>query len=109
MPHSGVGELTYGKRRGLEKAAKIIQGLRQRTSVHSRGVDDMSSREFPLNVVFVPRILRSAIVRKQRDFMIAGEVPQNVIRADLASGIDRQQFARFDPENAHVVYQQIPW
>jgi hypothetical protein len=42
------------------------------------------------------------IKRKESDGVLAGEFAKNVITADLTARVERNQTARFDPENSHV-------
>ena len=57
---------------------------------------------------FVIRVLAAAVIRNQRHPVRSRQVPEDVKGTDFPAGIDRQQFARFDPKDAQSVYQQIP-
>src|SRR5262249_56665292 len=45
-----------------------------------------------------------AVVGQKGDFVTSGEFPQNVVRADLAAGVHRNQLARFDPQDFHCLF-----
>jgi hypothetical protein len=48
-------------------------------------------------------VLSTWVIGKEAHIMIAGKVPEDIVGADLASGVHRQEFPRFDPENAHIL------
>src|SRR5437899_2163729 len=103
-----MGELTDGKWRGLKQTAKVVERLRDCASVQSSGVDGLRSRQFALYLGLVSGIPPSAVIREQRDFVISGKMTENIVGTDLASGIYRQQLARFDPENPHTLTSKSP-
>lgn len=50
-----------------------------------------------------------SVVSKDRDFMRAGQFFKDVIAANPAAYVGRNESARFNPENLHGrAYQQIP-
>src|SRR5262249_4238756 len=53
---------------------------------------------------WVPPPPPPAVVGQKGDFVTSGEFPQNVVRADLAAGVHRNQLARFDPQDFHCLF-----
>src|SRR5262249_13633150 len=49
-----------------------------------------------------------AVVGQKGDFVTSGESPQNVVRANLAAGINWNQLARFDPQDFHRLFTKLP-
>ena len=98
--HGSVREFTYGKGRRLEQAAQVMQRLRDGASIRGCCVDGLCPGQFALDFRFVGRVALPAVIGEQGYFVIAGKMAENVIGTDLASGVDWQQLARFDPQNS---------
>src|SRR5580704_19142364 len=97
---SEFGDSERGK---LKNTVQIVQRLRQDTAVESRSMNCVRSREFRFDLSFIACVPPSTVVGKQRYFMIMGEMPDNVVGADLAPRVHRQQFPCFDPKKSHIV------
>src|SRR5262245_5862695 len=53
------------------------------------------------DLALISLITSSTVVGQKGDFVTSGESLQNVVRANLAAGINRNQLARFDPQDFH--------
>src|SRR5262245_49559266 len=53
------------------------------------------------DLALVGLITSPTVVGQKGDFVTSGESPQNVVRANLAAGINRNKLARFDPQDFH--------
>jgi hypothetical protein len=98
-----VCELADREGSRLKDAPKIIQGLREGCSVQSRGVDGFRARKLTLDCFLVCAFPLPSVIAKQGYSVGARQMPQNVVRTNFAAGIDRQEFARFDPEDSQGV------
>src|SRR5262249_54532776 len=56
------------------------------------------------DLALIGLITSSAVVGQKGDFVTSGESPQNVVRANLAAGINRNQLTRFDPQDFHRLF-----
>jgi hypothetical protein len=60
----------------LKQADHVIQGLRNHASVQRSRIDGLRSGQFARDFGFVGGIALSAVISEQRDFVVAGKVPE---------------------------------
>jgi hypothetical protein len=91
----------------LEESPTVLQRPEQHIPIKDFGADTLSPRKLLPEIIFIRRVWLSSVIGKQSHVVRAGEVTQNIVGTDFAAGVHRQQFARFDPKDAHL-YQQMP-
>src|SRR5512146_1301037 len=97
-----MGELAHCERHGPKHSTHIVQSLCDEMPIQRGCMNGFCSWKVALDRNLVLRVSLATVIGKQRDFVVPRKVPKDIVRTDLASGIDRQQLARFDPENTHL-------
>src|SRR6266550_5332555 len=87
-------------RRG--EAPQVLQPTRECRGIGNARVHGERSRQQFGDVALVLQITTAGVVRKKRNLVTRGQLPEQVERPDLSSGVDRQELIRIDPENLHV-------
>src|SRR5271156_6396915 len=91
-------------RREPRQPVKVIEHAAKSFGLGSCGVDDLRMRKLFPQRGFVFGVAPAAIIRKQRDFMIVTQPPQDVVRANHAASIDREELASLDPQHSHSIF-----
>ena len=79
----------------------IVKAARRSRKLALTGADSHRTRQLPLQLALVVGIVRSCIVRVKRKLVPLGQIPQDVVRANVAAILDGQELIGFDPENFH--------
>jgi hypothetical protein len=97
-------ELRNRVRREPRQPVKVVEHAAKSFGLGSGSVDDLRMRKLLRKRGFVIGIAPAAVIRKQRDFVIFPEPPQDVVRANLAASIDREELASLDPQHSHSIF-----
>ena len=100
----GMRELRNRVRRESRQAIKVVEHTAKSFGFGSGSVDDLGLRKLLGKRGFVIGIAPSSVIGNQRDFVIFSEPPQNIVRANLAASIDREELASLDPEHPHSIF-----
>src|ERR1700694_5644541 len=87
---NSVGKFPDGKRNAGGKTVQIMKQTSKRAGVGSRGPNWARALELFVELDFVTQIFFATIGRDQNQLMMLLQVPEDIVRPDLAAGIDGQ-------------------
>src|SRR5262249_30123690 len=100
-------ELGDSEGRAERQPAQIEEVPLQGRRIARRRVNHLGPRQMFTDLALVGLITSPTVVGQKGDFVTSGESPQNVVRANLAAGINRNQLARFDPKDFHRLFTKL--
>ena len=56
-----------------------------------------------VNLDLINRIMRAFVVREQSHIVAVLKAAKDIVRSDLATGVDREDLSRFYPKNLHTL------
>ena len=82
--------------------SQIIEAARSSRKFALAGANGYRAGQLLLQIALVVRVGRSSIVGIKRKLMPRGQVSQDVVRADIAAVLHREELIGFYPENSHT-------
>jgi hypothetical protein len=80
---------------------EIIQHALEAVGIHGAGAEDFGFGELLREGGFIDGIVVAWIVGEQRNLMLGREAAQDIVGADFAAGIDREELACLNPQQSH--------
>jgi hypothetical protein len=93
--------LRYGVGSGSRQPIEIVQHPLEAFGIHGARAEHLGSRKFLRKGSFIGGIALAWVVRQKRNLMLVREASQDIVGADFAAGIDREELACLNPQQSH--------
>jgi hypothetical protein len=101
LPDFRMRILRHGVRGGSRQAIEIVQHALESVGIHGADAEDFGSGELLRKGGFIDGIVLAWIVGEERNLMLVREASQDIVGADFAAGIDREELACLNPQQSH--------